>query len=281
MASLYGIPIDVGAHIVDYLARSENGQTHVKACALVCHAFLPLCRKHIFRSVTLNKPYSSSPRLYHARALFATNPILAQCVRKLDLCIWLDDFVSVDVLSTLDYFTNIQSLHLWYHGVDKLDWQHLPQHARLIFLHLIHLPTLVSLKLRNITNVPITDLAPCTNLARLTIDQIEPLVIHGGVQAHIQPGPARKRLPPPSIHLEEYAIGVCSATFTNEILRSTHPGGTTAFDFSRLKRFSAKCDGVDDLAAVYSLLSRAEDLEAIYLKSRCPPHVACPYRDGC
>lgn len=270
MTSLYGIPIDIGAHIVDSLANSENGQLHVKACALVCRAFLPLCRKHIFRSIAINKPYSNSPRLHHARALFARNPMLAQCVRKLDLCIRQEDFISPDFVSTLDYFTNVQYLNLWYHGIDKLDWQHLPRHAHKTFLHLLHLPTLVSLKLRNITNVPIADLVPCINISHLAIDQVEPLIADGRDQVHIQPSLVRKWRPLPSIHIEEYTFGLCSAALTNEMLHSTRSDGAPAFDFTGLKCFSAKCDSEDDLTTVHSLLSRAEGLEVIHLKSKSP-----------
>lgn len=265
---MYGIPIDVGAYIVDSLASGENGHKYVKACALVCRAFLPLCRKHIFRSVTINKPYSSSPRLHHARALFAANPILSQCVKKLDFCIWPEDFTSPDFVPTLDYFVTVQSLNLWYHGIDKLNWQQLPRHVYQTFVRLLHLPTLVSLKLRNITNVPIIDLVPCTNLSHLSIEQVEPLVHDGSTQVHSDL--FKKTLYCPSICIQEYAFGVCSTAWTNAMLHSTRPDGMSTFNFSGLKRFSAQCDAEDDLAATRSLLARAEGLEAVHLKSKCP-----------
>ena len=58
------LPFEVLGRIIDDVVKYNDlidNLSSIKACALVCHSFLPVCRKHIFDSVTLNIQNSSSP----------------------------------------------------------------------------------------------------------------------------------------------------------------------------------------------------------------------------
>jgi len=50
------LPLDVCGIIIDILAADEHDPylLSVKECFLVSRAFLPLCRKHIFATITIH-----------------------------------------------------------------------------------------------------------------------------------------------------------------------------------------------------------------------------------
>ena len=48
------LPLEIEETIFDFLAEDDEGHSTLKTCSLVCHAFLPICRKHIFRSIDLD-----------------------------------------------------------------------------------------------------------------------------------------------------------------------------------------------------------------------------------
>ena len=59
MANKPRLPLEVMERIINDVADDKGNclisyYSSIKACALVCHSFLPLCRKYIFAFVTLN-----------------------------------------------------------------------------------------------------------------------------------------------------------------------------------------------------------------------------------
>ena len=77
------LPLEVLEQIIeDVAADYVDNLSSVKAWALVCHSFLPLCRKHIFASVTLNA--HSSATSDDLSNLLSNSPHLAVYIRELD-----------------------------------------------------------------------------------------------------------------------------------------------------------------------------------------------------
>ena len=63
-------PLEIEEMILDLLSEGDkkHSESALKMCSLVCQAFLPICRKHIFRSIALG----SSPTT-HAFERFSVN----------------------------------------------------------------------------------------------------------------------------------------------------------------------------------------------------------------
>ena len=90
------LPLEVLERIIDDVAKYNDdlidSLSSIKACALVCHSFLPLCRKHIFASVTLNARHPSSPTSNDLNHLLSNSPHLAVYIRNLDYHVMQKEF---------------------------------------------------------------------------------------------------------------------------------------------------------------------------------------------
>ena len=155
------LPLEIEERIIDLLAEDAEGLASVKTCSLVCRAFLPFCRKHIFASVALNAgkhatPPSTTPTL---ERLLSTTPEIARCIRKLDYNVAVRDFTSPLIQVCLKKISRLQYLRVQHHYRQKLDWSRNP--LRPALLHLLHLPTLTHLRLFALDNFVLSDLLPC------------------------------------------------------------------------------------------------------------------------
>jgi hypothetical protein len=93
------LPLEVLERIIDDVAEYDDDlidyPSSIKACALVCHSFLPLCRKHIFAYVTLNARNSSSPTSDDLNHFLSNSPHLAvYYIRTLDYYVNEKEFVT-------------------------------------------------------------------------------------------------------------------------------------------------------------------------------------------
>ena len=97
------LPLEVLERIIDDVVKYNDdltidnlssNWTSIKACALVCHSFLPPCRKHIFAAVTLNARNSSSPTSDDLNHLLSNSPHLAVYIRKLYYLVNKKDFAA-------------------------------------------------------------------------------------------------------------------------------------------------------------------------------------------
>ena len=164
------LPLEVLERIIDDVAAHYDRFSSIKACALVCHSFLPSCRKRIFANVILNAQYASSPTSDVLNHLLSNSPHLAVYIRNLAYYINEMEFVTEIFLWLLPMFkklVNLQKLSITYLHSRKLDWMSLS--TRKVLLALLHLPTLTSISLSTIRNFPVADLASCVNLKKLRI----------------------------------------------------------------------------------------------------------------
>ena len=51
------LPHEIEELILNFLAEEDKRRSALKACSLVCQAFLPMCRKSMFGSIIINSHY--------------------------------------------------------------------------------------------------------------------------------------------------------------------------------------------------------------------------------
>ena len=93
MSSLPILLLETGETILDLLSKDDRPPDHsaLKEYSLVCQAFLPICRKHIFGSIVLNDNVAASPTTTHALALLLSKSQItfANWITPLKLRTWL------------------------------------------------------------------------------------------------------------------------------------------------------------------------------------------------
>jgi len=253
------IPFDVYGLIIDSLAEDDEELTTMRACSLVSRAFLPLARKYIFASVKINNPLATSPSLDRFVLLIEHNPKIGDYVRKFDYCLAAHDHIP----HTLGKLTKLRSLTIWHHTENKLVWRtNWPMRSAL--LHLMQLPTLNHLKLRWITNFPVSDLIHSSSLKHLEIEYIN-FAAKDIVPSSTTP------LPRKSVCLREYSAGLRSASATKKLVEAKRPDGLPIVDFTALTRVTANFDDQEDINAIRPIFIQAKQLEEIDLTSKLPP----------
>ncbi|KAF8801606.1 hypothetical protein BYT27DRAFT_7197840 [Phlegmacium glaucopus] len=166
------VPFDILGNIVDILVNdNEKGLQYAEALSLTCKSFLPLCRTHIFSTITITT--SDALEGLHRGEAFGefllTTPDIARYVRKLRIRLYdpcsepRQFFVRVPrQLTRLESFTILE------HSLRQNDWNYIPLSMRYLLLDFIHIPTLNHLDLRSLRNFPISHLIPSPNLKHLS-----------------------------------------------------------------------------------------------------------------
>ena len=129
--------------ILELLAEDDDG-------SLVCQAFLPICRKHIFGSIVLNDRNLngiSSPTTQAFGRLLRETPEIADYIRQLDYTIQKAGLASLSIQESLKQISRLEFLSIRYHCWKRLNWCYDP--IRPALLHLLHLPTLTHFEVSN------------------------------------------------------------------------------------------------------------------------------------
>ena len=283
MANHPRLPLEVVEQIIDIAgAKSEEyydlleDLPSLKACALVCHSFLPLCRKHIFAHVVLNRRYGThltSDKLNH---LLSNSPHLAVYVRKLEYNVNEKEFVPERLpwlSSMFRKLIKLQKLSIIYSSTQgrrmstylfsaRLDW--MSSSERNILLPLLHFPTLTSIGLSGIQNFPLADLAGCVNLKKLRIISSE---CSTGV------GKFLDALPATPVMLEGLAIHDGpdgNVKLLQQFYHARRPDGKPIIDFSSLKKIAATVTRLDSLTELFGM---CRNLHKIDLSSMSLPRL--------
>ena len=166
------LPFDIIGHIIDVLFNDETeGLQCVKNFSLVCHSFLPFCRKHIFSCISIN---TGVPR-YNGEAfgqLLLESPNIARYVLKLKIYMKQFNKPFRPFLSfPVSQLTRLQSLTILYSGI-YLKWGELPSSTQRSIVNLMHLPTLTHLDVERILGFPISNLNGCTNIKHLFLREL-------------------------------------------------------------------------------------------------------------
>ena len=244
MANHPRLPLELIEQIIDKVARPLDYDPFryqrpdfpsLKICALVCHSFLDLCRKHIFGSVSLSKSPSSDD-LNH---LLSNSPHLAVYIRELGYFVNQKEFdrERLPWLSSMfKKLVKLQKLIIGHRNSQRrtrVDWT--SSFMRKALLPLLHLPTLTSITFLATKNFTPADLAGCGSLKKLRIEYSECSTSRAG--KFLQTLPAS----PPM--LEELML-----TDDNVVQRLCHvrrPDGKPIIDFSSLKKLQASVGQLD------------------------------------
>ena len=221
-------PLEIEEIILDLLAdEDDKGHSALKTCSLVCQAFLPICRKHIFGSIALNGHHGNMISLTtHAfEHLLRETPEIADYIRKLYFFIKIADLASSSIQESLKRISRLEFLSVRYYNWQALDWSNNPFHPAL--LHLLHLPTLTHFVVINISVFALSDLIPCANLKYLDFSYFS-------IAAE---NTFPVTMPEHSIQLNEFAAGSgTSAATVMKFCSTRHPDGQPIIDFGSLSK---------------------------------------------
>ena len=223
-------PLEIEEIILDLLAEDDKGHSVLKTCSLVCQAFLPICRKHIFGSIFLNDPNAISPHTTRAfERLLRETPEIADYIRKLYFTIQIADWTSSSIQESLKRISRLEFLSVRHHSWQALDWSNNP--FRPALLHLLHLPTLTHFVVMNISVFALSDLIPCVNLKYLDFSHLTSIAAENTFPA---------TLPEHSIQLNEFVAeyGASAATIM-KLCSAQRPDGQPIIDFGSLSKIKA------------------------------------------
>jgi hypothetical protein len=248
-------PLEIEEKILDILAEDDEGHLTVKTCSLVCQAFLPICRKHIFGSIVLNEYYVVTPPTTHAfQRLLRETPEIADYIRKLDfnIMIRIADFTSLSIQESLKRISRLEFLSVRHHNWPigpRLDWSNNP--IRPALLHLLHLPTLTHLNLTDISRFVVSDLIPCVNLQYLNIGLYTTVAAENTFPA---------ALAEHSIQPNEFIAGIGTAAAIMKLCTAQRPDGQPIIDFGSLSKIKVAFQMPNEGEASQELFRRCRAL---------------------
>ena len=269
------LPLELVEQIIDDVADNDIDKfSTIKACALVCHCFLPLCRKYIFASVILHTRWEGRiPTSANLNHLLSNSPHLAVFIRELDYRIDEREFVAEKFAWLLPMFkklVKLQKLSIRYspsgpHSVfgRMLDW--MSSSERKVLLPLLHLPTLTSISLSSIWNFPLADFASRVNLKKLRIRSLECSTSNsvGKFLEALSPTPG-------PVMLERLTIDAGSVKAVQQLCLARRPDGKPIIDFSSLKKI--KSTDVE-LRSMTELFGMCRNLQKISLDRMSLPRL--------
>jgi len=259
LPSLPILPLEIEETILDFLAEDDNDHLALKVCSLVCQAFLPICRKHIFGSITLNDYKIPSPTTIHALGLLLSRrPEIAYYIRKLDYAIEIAHFAtSPSIQESLKQISRLESLTVRHQYRTRIDWSNNP--LRPALLHLLHLPTLTHFKVAGIKNFIVSDLIPCTNLKYLNIGQNTTCAIEMNFPA---------ALPDHPIQPNEFVMETRTSAAITKLCAARRPDGQPVIDFGSLSMITVEFDSPYVGEASKELFRRCQALTNVQISCK-------------
>ena len=240
----------------------------LKTCSLVCQAFLPICRKHIFESIILDDSdlLPTSRTTYAFECLLRETPEIADYIRKLDYNIRATDLTSSSIQESMKRISRLQFLSVQYRYRRRLDWRNNP--IRPTLLHLLHLPTLTHFEMTGMNDFLVSDLMPCVNLEYLDICGN---YMSAGVAADTT---FHAALPEHSIQLHEFVARTRTRTPTiiMKLCSARRPDGKPIIDFGYLSKITVTLDGLNECEAILELFRRCHSLTNAHISCRCYIH---------
>ena len=223
-------PLEIEEKILDILgSEDDKGHPAMKTCSLVCHAFLHICRKHIFEFIFLNEISSSTIRAFER--LLRNTPEIGYYIRELNFYFRDAELANPLIQESFKRISRLEILRIqprisyqW-----GFNWSNNP--IRPLLLHLLHLPTLTHLKASDFEDFVVSDLIPCVNLKYLDIGYLTTVAAENIFPA---------TLPKHSIQLNEFVvqIGASTAITGMKLWRAQRPDGQPIIDFGSLSKIT-------------------------------------------
>ena len=263
------LPLELVERIIDDVAEyDDNKFSSIKACALVCHCFLPLCRKYIFATVilTIRLEHRHTPTSDKLNHLLSNSPYLAVYIRKLHYRFDEMEFVAERFpwLSPMfEKLVELQYLSITYWGSrsEELDW--MSSSGRKALLSLLHLPKLTSISLSSIWNFPLADLASCVNLKKLQIQSLECSTPDGV-------GNFSEALSPSPVMLEWLTIDEGNVKPVQQLCHARRPDGKPIIDFSSLKKIKSEDVRLCSMTELFGMCSNLQKISLNSMSLRHP-----------
>ena len=260
MSSIF--PLEIEQTILDLLAEDDEGHSALKICSLVCQAFLPICRKHIFGSIVINDhnimvSQRPIPTIHAFERLLRETPEIADYIRKLDGTFRITNITSPLIQESLKRISRLEFLTIQHRLTRRLDWSN--NLIRPALLHLLHLPTLTHFNMINMTNFIVSDLFPCVNLKYLDIGRYTTLAAETTFPA---------ALPEHSIQLNEFIAGIATSAITMKLCTTRHFDGQPIIDFGSLSKITMVFERPDDGEALQELFRRCHVLTNVHISRK-------------
>ena len=253
-------PLEIEELILDLLAELEDDEDHsaLKICSLVCQAFLPTCRKHIFGSIVLSdKVGYTSPTTHAFDRLLRETPEIADYIRKLDYYYGVADLPSPSIQESLKRISRLEFLSVWQHDRSYLTWSNIA--IRPALLHLLHLPTLIHFEATSINEFVVSDLIPCVNLKFLDIGHYTTVAAENTFPA---------TLPEHSIQLNELVARIRTPTAIMKLCTARRPDGKPIIDFGSLSKITVSFEKPSEGDASQMLFRRCRVLTNVNISCK-------------
>ena len=254
-------PLEIEETILDLLAEDDESYSVLKTCSLVCQAFLPICRKHIFGSIVLNEnnvTMLSAPTTDKFDRLLLETPEIADYMRKLDYNIRIADLTSPSIQKSLKRISRLEFLTVRHHWQRPTsDWSNNP--IRPALLHLLHLPTLTHFKLVGINGFIVSDLIPCVNLKYLDVGFDTTVAAKNTFPA---------ALPEHSIQPNEFVAGFGTSGAIMNLCTARRPDGQPIIDFGSLSKITVTIENSNQGEASQDLFRRCHVLTNVHISCK-------------
>ena len=247
------LPLEVIGEIIDSL---QDDLPALRSCSQTCLSLLPLCRKHIFRTISLapQDRLRLSGCITLLGNLLDSNPGVADYVRNLIYYINTPDFEDEAVPRTLRKFHRIQYFRLTGH-VDSANWHNFQPAFQQSLSYIISLPSITSLEICSFRVFPINIFIPCINLTELILDEI----IESAVMDNSEYENSASYAVP---QLQSFTSGT-KGGYLKDLVEARRSKDVPVLDFSNLRKLGFDLDEHSHLAAVYELTKVAEKLETL------------------
>jgi hypothetical protein len=253
------LPYDIVGHIIDILA-AEVGLTSVKNASLASSSVLHLCRKYIFRTISIY----TLPCQISFISLLVNNPAIVQYIRELDYGVHQDHAQLLpllpNLLKTISHLERLRITSALDNPAIRFDWIQMDPLLRSALLHLMYLPTLTRFDITWVLNLPISALVPCINLKHLRIS------CHSTVTPFEDLG--LKPTPLPTPRILHFKTDSESQTVVGSLVRVRWKDGRPVFDFAHLKTLDLDFENVQ---MTRELFENASHLEELYIRGILPP----------
>ncbi|KAF9482938.1 hypothetical protein BDN70DRAFT_990722 [Pholiota conissans] len=240
------VPLDIVEAVIETLSQDDLNLSATKLCSLVSHDLHHICRKHIFAAVAINDLFAPDPRpgLFLKRAttkefnkLLSTKPEIAGYIRILRYRIVSDDLHDLNLRENLKKITQLQYLRFWnQYNASHIRWDQNP--LRPALLHLIRLPTLLSVGLYGPDDYVVADMLPNFQQSEL---------------GH------------PIAPLSSIGIGALWVRRMSQYIVTDICVEKSLIDFKRLTNVSLEAMSLEDLVASFALLCKCEWLTKIQI----------------
>lgn len=150
------LPQELIDNVIDHF---HDDRPSLRACALVCRAWLPSCRSHLFHAISLQPPtvnlrtqiFGKTTDSWRLHRMLQTSPVIAQHIRDLVICEgivgkeWVNGDETLPLL--LGELKDLTKFQVERSASMRITWRSLRPLLRSAIIDLLRSPSLVELKL--------------------------------------------------------------------------------------------------------------------------------------